>query len=182
MDSRLDGFAAAVQPVAPTTIRTDAAGLDAGDERVPTPDGEIYFVSLAGSYLARIDLATDGTSVIEPPTPNQGARRVWSDSGGRLWLSEWNAGQVAVYDPDRKTWEEWRLPGESPQAYYVDERDAVWLTDFGANAIVRFDPGTERFRTFRLPDQPGEVRQMLGRAGEVWAPESAADRLLLIRY
>ena len=149
-----------------------------------TPDGEIYFVSLAGSYLAHIDLATDEVTVLEPPTPDQGARRVWSDSRGRLWLSEWNAGQVAAYDPDKRTWEEWRLPGEDPHAYavYVDERDAVWLTDFGANAIVRFDPDAERFRTFPLPDQPGEVRQLLGREGEVWAPESAADRLIRIRY
>ena len=29
----------------------------------------------------------------------QGARRVWSDSRGRIWVSEWNAGQVARYDP-----------------------------------------------------------------------------------
>jgi streptogramin lyase len=26
------------------------------------------------------------------------------------------------------------------------------------------------------------VRQMLGREGEVWAPESATDRLVVIRY
>jgi len=149
-----------------------------------TPAGEIYFVSLAGSYLAHIDLATDRATVIEPPTPNQGARRVWSDSGGRLWVSEWNTGQVSAYDPGAMTWEEWRLPGEHPRAYsvYVDERDAVWLTDFGANAIVRFDPSTEKFMSFPLLDHPAEVRQMLGREGEVWAPESAADRLVVIRY
>jgi len=41
MDSRLNGFAAAVQPVATTTIHTDAAGLDAGDVRIPVRDGEI---------------------------------------------------------------------------------------------------------------------------------------------
>lgn len=34
-------FAAAVQPVAQTTISTDAAGLDAGDIRVPVKDGAI---------------------------------------------------------------------------------------------------------------------------------------------
>ena len=65
---------------------------------------------------------------------------------------------------------------------YVDERDTVWLTDFGSNAIVRFDPQTEMFRRFSLPGEPGEVRQMLGREGEVWAPESATDHLVVIRY
>jgi virginiamycin B lyase len=149
-----------------------------------TPDGDIWFVSLAGSYLANIDLNTDEATVIEPSTPDQGARRIWSDSSGRLWVSEWNAGQVSVYDPTADGWEDWRLPGDDPQAYsvYVDERNAVWLTDFGSNAIVRFDPQTERFREFSLPGEPGEVRQMLGREGEVWAPESATDHLVVIRY
>ena len=41
MDSRLNGFAAAVQPVATTTIHTDAAGLEAGDVRIPVRDGEM---------------------------------------------------------------------------------------------------------------------------------------------
>ncbi len=151
---------------------------------VATPEGDIYFVSLADSYLARVDLDTDEATVLEPPTAGQGARRVWSDSQGRLWISEWNAGQVARYDPATDQWHEWKLPGENPQAYsvYVDERDAVWLTDFGGNQIVRFDPETEEFVQFPKPGQPGEVRPMLGRDGEVWAPESATDRLVVIRY
>ena len=149
-----------------------------------TPDGEIYFVSLAGGYLAKVDLESGAATVIEPPTADQGARRVWSDSQGRLWISEWNAGQVGRYDPAAGEWREWPLPGDDAQAYsvYVDERDAVWLTDFSGNQIVRFDPATEEFMAFPNPGQPGEVRQMLGREGEVWAPESATDRLVAIRY
>ena len=45
-----------------------------------TPAGDVYFVSLAGSYLARIDTATGSATVIAPPTRNQAARRVWPDS------------------------------------------------------------------------------------------------------
>ena len=60
-----------------------------------TPDGQIYYASLAGSYIAKVDILTGEATVIEPPTPNQGARRVWSDSKGNIWVSEWNAGQVA---------------------------------------------------------------------------------------
>jgi virginiamycin B lyase len=169
----------------------DLAVFDAPRGRGPygitgTPEGEIYFVSLAGSYLAHIDLDTDRATVIEPPTPGQGARRVWSDSTGRLWISEWNTGQLSRYDPATGDWQEWSLPGDAPRAYavYVDERDAVWVSDFGGDAIWRFDPATERFREFRAGAGagPGEVRQLLGRDGELWAPESATDRLLVIRY
>ncbi len=148
-----------------------------------TPDGEIYFSSLAGSYLGAIDRATGEVRELDPPTPNAGLRRAWSDSRGRIWVSEWFAGQVGVYDPATEEWREWRLPGDAPQAYsvYVDETDAVWLTDFGANAIVRFDPDAEAFMSFPAESQPADVRQMLGRSGEVWGAESAADRLIVIR-
>ena len=88
-----------------------------------------------------------------------------------------------MHDPASGTWREWRLPGAQPQAYavYVDDRDAVWLTDFGANAIVRFDPTTETFRSFELTTRGAAVRQLLGRPGEVWGAESAADKLVVIR-
>ncbi len=64
---------------------------------------------------------------------------------------------------------------------YVDEFDAVWLSDFGDNAIVRFDPITQTFDVFPLPSSPGNVRQILGRLGEVWGAESAADQLIVIK-
>jgi virginiamycin B lyase len=148
-----------------------------------TPAGDIWYASLAGSHIARVDRSTGEAEVVEPPTLGQGARRVWSDSAGRLWVSEWNAGQVGVHDPADGSWQEWPLPGGGAQAYavYVDDEDGVWLTDFTANAIVRFDPPTETFESFPLPDADAAVRQLLGRPGEVWGAESGLDRLVVIR-
>jgi virginiamycin B lyase len=148
-----------------------------------TPDGSVYFASLASSYVGRIDPLTGERTILEPPTPGQGARRVWSDTMGRVWVSEWHAGQVAVYDPSDDEWFEWELPGDDPQAYavYVDEQDMVWLSDFGANALVRFDPVQEAFTVFSIPTENALVRQLLGRPGEVWGAESAADKLVVIR-
>jgi virginiamycin B lyase len=148
-----------------------------------TPDGTVYYASLAGSYLGRIDPARGTVRVLQPPTRNQGARRAWSDSRGRVWVSEWDGARVAVYDPRTGRWREWRLPGRTPMPYavYVDEEDAVWLSDFGANALVRFDPKTRRFTTVRLPTPDAAVRQLLGRKGEVWGAESSADKLVIVR-
>lgn len=160
---------------------------DAPDGRGPygittTPEGAVYFASLAGSYVGAI--ADDGSaSVLTPPTPGQGARRVWSDSTGAVWVSEWNSGNLSRYQPDADEWQTWSLPGGDPAAYavYVDDADIVWVSDFGSNSLVRFDPGVEEFHVYPLPHQPGDVRQILGRPGEVWGAESAADHLVLIR-
>lgn len=147
-----------------------------------TPSGEVWYASLAGNHIARIDVETGVATPVDPPTPGQGARRIWSDSKGRLWVSYWYAGKVGRYDPAAKAWREWTLPGERPQAYsvWVDDRDRVWLTDWTSNAIVRFDPASERFESYPS-DRPGaNVRQMLGRPGEAWGAESGTDRLVAI--
>ena len=151
-----------------------------------TPAGEVFYVSLAGNHLARIDRASGEAQVIEPPTPRQGARRVWSDLVGRLWISEWNSGQLGRFDPSlsgRDAWRMWKLPGRAPMTYavYVDDLDHVWVTDFSANALHRFDATTELFETFPLPRANAQVRQLLGRPGEVWGAMSGQSGLVVLR-
>jgi len=148
-----------------------------------TPTGDVWWCSLAGSFIAQIDRRTGDSRVVEPPTRGQGARRVWSDSRGRIWVSEWNAGQVSVHDPHANSWRAWKVPGDNPKVYavYVDERDRVWVSDFGGNAIWSFDPASEKFEKYPLARDSGNVRQILGRKGEVWLPESGTEHISLIR-
>jgi virginiamycin B lyase len=149
-----------------------------------TPQGVVYFASLAGSYIARIDAASGAATVLEPPTPRQGARRVWSDSKGELWVSEWNSGNLSRYSPTSGRWSSWRAPGEEPRLYavYVDETDRVWASEWSAQVMLRFDAKSEKFETFRSSSRTANVRQIHGRRGEVWTPESAADKLVVYRY
>jgi len=127
--------------------------LDAPGGRGPygiaaSPYGNVYYASLAGSYVGRIDIESGQATALDPPAPGQGARRVWPDSQGRIWVSKWNAGQVGLYDPSDDAWREWKLPGPAPRTYsvYVDERDMVWLSDFDSNLVLRFDPENENSR------------------------------------
>lgn len=149
-----------------------------------TPDGTVYYASLAGSHIARIDATTGKAIVIEPPTRGQGARRVWSDSKGIVWVAEWNSGQLSRYDPKTGAWAQWKAPGASPRVYavYVDETDKVWVAEWTAQAMLRFDPATQKFESFRSSTSTANVRQIHGRKGEIWTPESAADKLVVYRY
>jgi virginiamycin B lyase len=148
-----------------------------------TPHGDVWWCSLASSYIAQIDRRSGESRVVEPPTKNQGARRIWSDSHGRLWVSEWMSGNLSLHDPSSKSWKSWKLPGANPRPYavYVDARDKVWVSDFGGNAVFRFDPATEAFERFGFPREAANVRQIHGRAGEVWLPESGTETISVIR-
>jgi virginiamycin B lyase len=148
-----------------------------------TPDGEIWYVSLAGSHLARVDRASGNVTVIQGPEPNAGLRRVWAASNGDLWITGWNSGKLYRFRPSDGLWDEWKLPGEKPQAYavYVDERDDVWVTDFASNNTLVFDIASERFVATIPGSEPNaQVRQILGRGNEIYLPESGTDRLMLV--
>lgn len=89
--------------------------------------------------------------------------------------------------------------GSSPHGVIMGPDGGVWLTDGGQNAIVRVDlqPSARQVKVWELPPDTGytgkfesfksssssaNVRQIHGRKGEVWTPESAADKLVVYRY
>ena len=148
-----------------------------------TPNGDVWYASLAGDHIAKIDTVSGDALMVPPPKPGVGPRRIWSDSKGLLWVSFWHTGEVGRYDPMAKSWKVWSLPKSKAGCYavYVDDKDKVWLTDFVANAIVRFDPVSEKFESFPSDKRGASVRQMLGRPGEIWGAESGTDRLVVVR-
>jgi len=77
----------------------------------------------------------------------------------------------------------WPLPKSKDGCYavFVDDKDKVWVSDWPANALHRFDPATEKFETFVSDKARADVRQILGRPGELWAAESGTERLVMIR-
>ena len=148
-----------------------------------TPNGEVWYASLAGDHIAKIDTVSGDAQVVAPPKPGVGPRRIWSDSKGLLWVSFWLTGEIGRFDPMAKSWKVWPLPRAKSGCYaiYVDDKDQVWVSDFIANAIHRFDPATEKFESFPSDRRGASVRQLSGRPGEVWGAESGTDRLVVIR-
>lgn len=148
-----------------------------------TPNGDVWYASLAGDHIVKIDTVSGDALMVPPPRPGVGPRRIWSDSKGLLWVSFWNTGEVGRFDPAAKAWKVWSLPDSKDGCYavFVDDKDKVWLSDWTNNAIVRFDPVTEKFESFPSNRKRADVRQLLGRKGELWAAESGTDRLVMVR-
>ena len=117
-----------------------------------TPDGQVFYASLAGSHIGRIDHRTGAAEVLEPPTGDQGAvglvglarpdlgERVERRPAGPLRPDRWPLAGVEAAGADLMAY-----------AVYVDDNDHPWLSDFAANALVRFDPSTERFTVVPRP-------------------------------
>jgi virginiamycin B lyase len=51
----------------------------------------------------------------------------------------------------------------------------------GANGLVHFEPMSETFAVRAHPSPNANVRQLLGRHGEVWGAMSGQDKLVVAR-
>ena len=150
-----------------------------------TPDGSgsIMLHWQAATLNAVFDPQTGEATILEPPTsgsPGTGAsgqiRR--EGFGSASGTSEISASTIRR----RKAGPSTSFPAIGPHAYavYVDDKGKVWVTDFGANAILSFDPESEAFESFPSDKPDAAVRQLNGRAGEVWGAKSGTDRLVVI--
>jgi virginiamycin B lyase len=98
-------------------------------------------------------------------------------------VSEWVSGNLSMYDPAAKGWRTFRVPGDNPHAYavFVDDRDQVWVSEWTNNAMHRFDPASGTFERVAMARPGTNIRQILGRPGEVWLPESGTEHITVIR-
>ena len=187
--STLDGHAVVHRPerrLRPARSRRPAACEVFDAPRGPgpygitaTPDGErLLRVAGRAATSARIDRAhRRGHACSIRRQRGQGARRVWSDSRGRIWVSEWNAGQVGSVRPGHgRAGGNGSCPGDdAADLRRVRRRDA---TSSGSPTSAptrssRFDPVDRALRVVPRRREPNaSVRQLLGRPGEVWGAES----------
>lgn len=57
----------------------------------------------------------------------------------------------------------------------------VWFTAQASGHLGYFDPATGKFERFGFPREGTNIRQILGRHGEVWLPESGTETISVIR-
>ncbi|MCK7580726.1 MAG: hypothetical protein MZV65_37205 [Chromatiales bacterium] len=68
------------------------------------PDGAVYYASLAGSHIARIDTQTGAAKRHRAADPEAGRAPRMGGFKSRIWVSEWLSGQVSMYDPKTNQW------------------------------------------------------------------------------
>ena len=95
------------------------------------------------------------------PTPMAGPRRGKIDAQDRLWAAEFFAGQILMFDPDRKELREYPLvPGAKPYTppfaapYSVSpdvKNGMVWTNDFNASRLYRIDIATGQSTQYMTP-------------------------------
>jgi streptogramin lyase len=95
------------------------------------------------------------------PTPMAGPRRGQIDGRDRLWAAEFYAGQVLMFDPDKKELKEFPLingtkpytaPYAAPYSTSADDKNQiVWTNDFNSTRLYRIDMNTGHSTEYMTP-------------------------------
>jgi streptogramin lyase len=115
------------------------------------------------------DPKTTDYAEYKTPTPMAGPRRGQIDAQDRLWAAEFYAGQVLMFDPDKKLLKEYPLingtkayeaPYAEPYSVSADSKNQiVWTNDFSSSRIYRIDMNTGHSTEYMTPSNY-EVRDL----------------------
>jgi streptogramin lyase len=117
------------------------------------------------------------------PTPMAGPRRGQIDAQNRLWAAEFYAGQILMFDPDKKLLKEYPLingtkpytaPYAEPYSASADSKNQiVWTNDFSSSRLYRIDMNTGQSTEYLTPSNY-EMRDLKVETGTerptVWIP------------
>jgi len=113
------------------------------------------------------------------PTAGSYPAQIAVDGQGRVWITEQDANQLAVFDPRTEGWQEYALPTPDGQPWgmALDGLGDVWVAERAGNKIARFDPATEDWTEYLLPtgSQPYDLDVRWD--GTVWFTERAGGKI-----
>src|SRR5947199_118737 len=146
-------------------------------------DGVVWYTAQRDGKLGRLDPASGKVELI-PLGQGAAPHGVIIGPDGAPWVTEGGTNSIVRVDPKTREVRRWPLPETRKWANLntatFDQRGRIWFT--GQSGVYRrFEPATEKFQVFPSDRRGANVRQILGRPGEVWAPESGNDRLVVYR-
>jgi streptogramin lyase len=119
--------------------------------------------------IGLFDPATVQYTEYKTPTPMAGPRRGQIDAENRLWAAEFYAGQVLMFDPDKKVLKEYPLingtkpytaPYAEPYSASADDKNhIVWTHDFSSDRMYKIDMNTGQSTEYMTPSNY-EVRDL----------------------
>ena len=145
--------------------------------------GRTHLYIMRESKIGIFDPKSGKYDEYKTPTPMAGPRRGQIDGQNRLWAAEFFAGQLLMFDPDKKLLKEYPLIngakpytapyGEPYSASADDKNQIVWTHDFSSGRLYRIDMNTGHSTEYLAPSEY-EVRDLkVDTAAErptVWVP------------
>ncbi len=153
---------------------------------VAAPDGMLWYTSVAGNSISRLNPRTGSIDVFEIRPPHRGVVRDWPVGlavapDGDIWFTELTTHAVGRLDPDTGTITEYPLSGPyQPLLIGMGPDGNLWVSTI-AGMIVRVNPATGAMTDFPV-FAPGmvPVQFAIGADGNMWFAEEFGDAVSVV--
>jgi streptogramin lyase len=124
--------------------------------------GNEYGADILGGNILKIDAVSGKATMYPTPTPKSGPRRMHVDAQDRLWIGEFYANKLAMFDTRTNEFQEWAhpIPWYGPYDVAPDKEGFLWTGAMSSDFITRFNPKTGEFRNYLLPRVGSNVRRV----------------------
>jgi virginiamycin B lyase len=149
------------------------------DVKIDAADNAWFTSNNPPSRLGRVDARTGELKMWELPTKSY-LRRVEIDSQGIAWVGQYDAGQLARFDPATETFKEYKLPGPlaTPYAMGIDRNDRVWYSSHDMDTVGVLDPATGKVTEYPTPYPENTLKEFfLDAQGRLWWGSLANNRV-----
>lgn len=149
-------------------VEKDAAGKPIPGYGIPVDlQNQPYMLEFGNTRIGHYNKQTGIAEVFTTPSPSSKPRRGRVDAQNRLWFSETNGNSIAMFDPEKKSIQEWRLPipWSDPYDVVAAKNGDVWTGSMYTDRVTRLDPKTGGFVDYLLPKETNIRRVFADNSG-----------------
>jgi len=133
-------------------------------------DGNVWFAEFNSRNhhsIGKVDVKTNQITKYAPPNPETRPRRLKIDSKGMVWFGDYFGGNLTRFDPNDKTFKEFKLPGPMPTPYGIgiDHNDNIWYASMYTDVIGKLDPKSGKVIEYPTPYGERGTRDMFADSG-----------------
>jgi streptogramin lyase len=135
-------------------VEKDANGKPIPGYGIPTDlQNQPYMLEFRNTRIGHYNKQTGVAEVFSTPSPSSKPRRGRVDTQNHLWFSETNGDAIAMFDPEKKSIQEWRLPipWSDPYDVVATKGGEVWAGSMYTDFVTRLNPATSDFVNYLLP-------------------------------
>ncbi len=158
MDDGIVRFDPATEKFQSWTSGSNMFGLD--------PNGNVWHTAAGGTGTLYNVNTTTGEVATYTVAKNAGDYDVDTDSQGRTITNVWREGKIAVFDPNKESYNTYQLPTpeSGPRRGQIDAQDRLWVAQYFSGTVAMFDPEQRRDQRVHRRSGKQAVRCALCRA------------------
>ncbi len=151
--------------------------------------GIFYVADIGAGYIVKIIPDTKAVTLYQTPTPNSAPRKIQMDSQDRLWIGEYRAGKISMFDTRTTEWKEWDLntPYHGTYDAGIDKHGNVWSGGMHTDYLTKLDPGTGEVTNYLLPSLNLNIRSVGGMdnrttPASIWVGQNHVNKIARVEF